>query len=181
MAKRRSGQLLSTICPAGDTMISMSEIKDRKDRKVRIRIPDGTVSLLCACLTGAVMALVWGGLSHLFHLESRFSNTAIRQLFDQPFPVQLALYGVISPVLEELLFRRFIYDLLRKVMSERAAAVLTAALFALWHWNLYQILYAFPAGLILQALRASRGRMEEPVLCHISANLTAILISALFG
>ena len=162
-------------------MFSMREDRGTQwKRDMRKRLP-GAASLLRAALIGAAMALVWGVLSHLLQLEIRFPSPAAKQLFDQPLSVRLALYGFAGPVLEELLFRKLLYDLVRKVAPGGLAAVIVSALFALWHGNILQMLYAFPAGLILQALRASSGRMEESILCHISANLTAIVVTAMPG
>ena len=134
--------------------------------------------MLRAVLIGAAMSLIWGAASGVLHLERLFPDSVSGKVFAQPLTVQIALYGLISPLLEEMLFRWFLFNLTCKVLPERFAAFAVSALFALWHGNVIQMLYAFPAGLILQALRTQSGRMEEPVLCHMSANLTAIAVSA---
>lgn len=145
------------------------------------RKPHRAVSLLRAFLTGVGMSLVWGIVSGMLHLDEVFPNTAVSSMFSRPLPWQIVLYGFVSPLLEELMFRLLLYDLVRKVAGERTAAVIVSMLFALWHGNVIQMLYAFPAGLILQYLRRAGGGMEEPVLCHIGANLTAIMVSALMN
>lgn len=140
-----------------------------------------SASLLCAFFIGVAMALVWGVLSSVLELENLFPDTAAARMFSQPLPVQIALYGVASPVLEEFLFRKVLYDLAVRILPRRFAAVAVSALFAVWHGNVIQMLYAFPAGLILQTLRTQSGRLPEPVSCHIGANLTAILVTALLS
>ena len=162
-------------------MVSMSDIRKDQENKGRRWDAQRAVSLLRAVLIGAAMALVWGVLSSLLRLESRFPAPAAQQLFDRPVMIQVTLYGIVSPVLEELLFRRILFDLVRRIAPELVSAVIVSALFALWHGNIVQMLYAFPAGMILQALRSASGRMEEPVLCHMGANLTAIAVTALLG
>ena len=156
----------------------MRQREERNDSKDTQSRSGRAASLLHAVLTGAAMSLAWGALSGVLHLERLFPDPVSGKLFAQPLTVQIALYGLISPLLEEMLFRWFLFNLTRKVMPDRVAAFAVSALFALWHGNVIQMLYAFPAGLILQALRAQSGRMEEPVLCHMSANLTAIAVSA---
>lgn len=158
----------------------MNDSTDRNSSTDKDRASHHALSLLRAFLLGAAIALAWGALSGLLHLESRFPDTAGQQLFGQPLTVQLALYGIVSPILEELLFRKLLFDLIRKALPERVSAVIVSALFALWHGNIIQMMYAFPAGLILQALRAKSGRIEEPIACHMGANLTAILVRCAF-
>ena len=149
-----------------------NQSKETKGRSGR------AASLLRAVLIGAAMSLIWGAVSGVLHLERLFPDSVSGKVFAQPLTVQIALYGLISPLLEEMLFRWFLFNLTCKVLPERFAAFAVSALFALWHGNVIQMLYAFPAGLILQALRTQSGCMEEPVLCHMSANLTAIAVSA---
>lgn len=142
---------------------------------------DRPLSLLRAFGIGAAMALGWGMLSHILGLENLFSNAAQVQMFSLPLPIQLILYVAVSPVAEEFLFRRLLFDLMCRIMRRKTAAVIVSVLFALWHGNVIQMLYAFPAGLILQHLRERSGRVAEPVICHMGANLTAILVQAVIG
>ncbi len=155
------------------------ENTDRKERKKNSGPgAERALSLLSALLTGAAMAAVWGILSHALRLDVLFPNEARENMFAIPFAAQLVLYTVISPLAEEFLFRRLLYDLICRVTRWQIAAVLTSALFALWHGDPVQMMYAFPAGLVMQALRRRSGSMQEPVICHMGANLTAILVKA---
>ncbi len=142
---------------------------------------DRIVSLLQSFGIGAAMALAWGLLSHILGLGNLFSNTAQAQMFSLPLPIQVVLFAAVSPIVEEFLFRRLLFDLVCRIARRKTAAVIVSVLFALWHGNVIQMLYAFPAGLILQHLRERSGRMAEPVICHIGANLTAILVQAVIG
>ena len=131
-----------------------------------------------ALLLGAVLSLAWGAVSGVLHLDRVFSNQAQERLFSESLPVQIALYGFVSPVLEELLFRGLLYTMLRKLLPDRISAVITAVLFALWHGNMIQILYAFPMGLLFQYLLKKDGTLISPVCCHIGSNLTAVIVQA---
>lgn len=138
-------------------------------------------SLLRAAAIGVIMAISWGMISGILHLEELLPGAPSETMFSQPMAVQLILYGMAGPVLEEFLFRYLLFHLTSKVMPDVAACVVVSALFAVWHGNVLQMLYAFPAGLILQTLRMHSHRMEEPIVCHMSANLTAIAVSALLS
>ena len=120
-----------------------NQSKETKGRSGR------AASLLRAVLIGAAMSLIWGAVSGVLHLERLFPDYVSGKVFAQPLTVQIALYGLISPLLEEMLFRWFLFNLTCKVLPERFAAFAVSALFALWHGNVIQMLYAFPAGLIL--------------------------------
>ncbi len=139
---------------------------------------DKVLSLLRAFVIGAAMAAAWGMASHVLKLEQLFPNESSENMFDIPLPAQLLLYTVVSPLAEEALFRWFLYDLVCRFARWQVAAVIVSALFALWHGNLVQMIYAFPAGLVMQELRRRSHSMGEPVSCHIGANLTAILVNA---
>ena len=139
----------------------------------------GALSLLRAFIIGVLMSLSWGAVSALLHLESIFPGSAQAQMFERPVLVQTLLYGIASPFAEELLFRKLLFDLVNRFVPARPAAVIISALFALWHGNVLQMLYAFPAGMVLQYMRWRSGRMAEPVVCHAGANLTAIAVMAI--
>ena len=130
-------------------------------------------------LLGAALSVAWGVLSGLLHLDRIYSNQVQEQMFSEALPLQIAVYGFFSPVMEEILFRWLLYGLFRRRLPEKMSAVLCAALFALWHGNMIQILYAFPMGLLFQFLYRRDRTLLSPVCCHIGANMTAILVEAL--
>ena len=132
-------------------------------------------------LLGALLSLAWGGLTYLLHLDRIFPDRAQEKLFSVSLPAQFALYGFLSPILEECLFRGLLFFMLRKFLPDRVSVILTAVLFALWHWNMIQILYAFPMGLLFQYLLRRDGSLVSPVCCHIGANLAAISVQALLS
>ena len=88
------------------------------------------------------------------------------------------IYGIGSPILEEVLFRGLLFGLLRRVLPDRISVLITSALFALWHGNILQMLYAFPMGLLFQYLLRRDRLLASPVCCHCGANLTAIVVRA---
>ena len=88
----------------------------------------------------------------------------------------VALFAVIlSPVMEELIFRKLIMDRLRTI--DRSAAILFSALvFGLFHGNLGQFFYAFGVGLLFGAIYARTGRLRYTILLHILVNAIGSLV-----
>ncbi|MBQ9736598.1 MAG: CPBP family intramembrane metalloprotease [Clostridia bacterium] len=133
------------ICPIGVK-------KDRK-RLFLLFAPFELFSLLAAILTALCLALF--GISTPEYPQSFvFFVSAV----------------VLAPLAEELLCR----GLLFRVFSPFGAGwsiFLTALLFSFLHGSLYQIPYAFLAGLFLGYLREESGSLLYPVLFHAASNL----------
>jgi len=129
-------------------------------------------------LLGAALSLLWGGAVHLLHLDRIFPDRS-RDLFDIPLTAQTAFYCVLSPVLEECVFRGLLFSLLRKVLPWKTSACMASAAFALWHGNMLQILFAFPMGLLFQYLLKRDRTLLSPICCHAGANLAAVAAAAL--
>ena len=91
---------------------------------------------------------------------------------------QILGMGLIVPVTEELVFRGLVYRRLERYLPGAAAVLLGAALFAAYHGNLLQVLFAFPMGIVLILLYRHYGTLKMPILFHAASNLTAILLGA---
>ncbi len=93
---------------------------------------------------------------------------------------QVLWAGVLIPLTEELIFRGFIYDALRR-FSFPAAAFVSAGLFGFYHGSIIQGGYAFMIGLVLADCRENVGCLGAAVLVHVSANLTSLAVEAAAG
>ena len=83
--------------------------------------------------------------------------------------------ALVPSVCEELLCR---YALLRLLspFGRGGSALLSAILFSLLHANLYQMPYAFFAGLMLATLTLASRSAFIPILFHFLNNLTSIIL-----
>lgn len=88
-------------------------------------------------------------------------------------PVGLLCYGLITALSEELLFRGILYSCFRRYMKLSAAMVMSGALFALYHGNSVQGIYAFVMGCFMAYAYEYFGDFRMPVLVHMLANLLA--------
>ena len=90
----------------------------------------------------------------------------------------LTIFGVtLAPLMEELLFRAFLYPVLRRRIGIAASIILTAFGFALLHGSQLMfswgpILVIFIVGLVLTTVRETRNSVASGLLIHIAYNGT---------
>ena len=77
--------------------------------------------------------------------------------------------AVIGPVVEELIFRKFMIDRLHNY-GETAVIVFTALCFGLYHGNLTQFLYASCVGLFLGYVYCKTGKVIYTMIMHMLLN-----------
>lgn len=97
-------------------------------------------------------------------------------LNEDPF-VQVLFFltlAVIPPITEELLFRGAILNGLRQ-FGDAAAIFGSAFLFALYHGNFAQIVFAFPCGLVMAFAVIKTGNLWVSILIHFINNGTSVL------
>lgn len=96
-------------------------------------------------------------------------------------PIMLAYVVVLGPIAEELIFRGLIYRFSRLAFPFWAANVWQAALFAIFHMNLVQGIYAFVLGLVFGYI-AHRGHgIRYSVFAHIATNALGCFAAFFFG
>ena len=86
---------------------------------------------------------------------------------------------VVSPVLEELLYRGTVQRSFEAAINPAVSIVLSSILFGLFHFNLLQFLYSFCCGLIIGFSYKKTGSIAVPVIGHAAANLIVVLNSVL--
>ena len=85
---------------------------------------------------------------------------------------------ILTPILEEVLYRGVAYARLREWLGIRPAILLSALLFGLMHFNMVQFVYAGILGLLLAWVMERFGLLAA-ILTHASANLICVLNSEL--
>ena len=119
-----------------------------------------------------------------------YSEIAQRQFYGHSsFAETIGLYCIVSPVVEELIFRFGIFNLLLMIIRRlgifnnknvHLSVWITALLFGIYHMNLVQGLYAFLMGLVITYSYAVYRKFSIPVVAHICANATALFITYIF-
>lgn len=93
------------------------------------------------------------------------------------FGIGLVLYGLISPLAEEVVFRGVIYNRLRRLFGPMIGIVVSALFFGVFHGNLVQGVYGTVIGLLIAYVYERRSSFFWPVLFHAAANLAVYTVA----
>ena len=84
---------------------------------------------------------------------------------------------IIGPILEEYLFRGIVYNRLLEFNDETKSYIIAVVIFALFHTGgIFNVIYAFIMGLILNKLYIKQKTLKSSILFHIVINATASII-----
>jgi uncharacterized protein len=128
-----------------------------------------------ALMTGISALLSWRG----FSLQPQLPIDWLTSFREQPASLLSALVAlvVITPILEELLFRGFLQSALRRYLNRAVALIITAALFAAAHYgarqgiaNLPILAGIFVLGIFLGYLFERERTLLAPISLHILFN-----------
>lgn len=131
-------------------------------------------------LAGGILNLAWSRVLELLQIQQVFSNETQEALLASEMMLQIAGLGLLIPVAEELVFRGLVYNRMKEIFPVRIAILLSALLFAVYHGNPIQMIFAFPMALALTAVYEHGKLFLFPVLFHMGANLTAIFANYFF-
>lgn len=129
----------------------------------------GVVAVLSAVSAGVLLQAVSIG---TIAIVSKI-DTAATVAITRPYLLRLC---VIDPVAEELCFRGVsLAALERRGLPFWAANLIQAVLFACFHFNIVQSVYAFICALVLGGLRQRDG-IGSSVIAHCACNLSGLLL-----
>ncbi|MCR5537720.1 MAG: CPBP family intramembrane metalloprotease [Lachnospiraceae bacterium] len=162
-------------------LLGMYLSNDREDRMKAGAAPwpfHGGVAAL-AIVLGAAACLLGNALislSGIGEVSNSFINVET-MLFSSNIFVEIAIVGVLIPIVEELIYRGLAFRRMRDSISFVPAALITALLFALVHGNIVQGLYAFGTGILLAYVYERSGSLAAPILLHMTANICSVLFT----
>lgn len=103
-----------------------------------------------------------------------------RNQYGVVFGVGLILYGLISPLAEEVVFRGIIFNRMRRLYGPILAILVSGLFFGAFHGNLVQGVYGGCMGFLMAWLYEKSGWFAVPFFFHAMANL-AVYITAYIG
>ena len=89
----------------------------------------------------------------------------------------IVIEAIVAPLLEELLFRKVMFGLLRRVMPVYVAALIVSVVFGVLHFNLPQGLYGFFFSFLLCEVTILYGTWIAPLIVHMAANALALFMN----
>ena len=108
-----------------------------------------------------------GILQEIFHKTTE--NPVENFTTGVPTWLMITVAVIIAPIVEEFIFRKLIIDRL-SVYGNVFAIIISAALFGLFHGNLYQMFYAFFLGLLMGYLTVKGGSWLWGAGLHVFLN-----------
>ncbi len=100
-----------------------------------------------------------------------------KQQYSVAFGAGALLFGLLSPVAEEIVFRGLIFNRLRRYFGTAVAVVVSGVLFGLYHGNLVQGVYGGCMGMLMAYVYLRMRSFFYPCLFHAAANLTVFALA----
>lgn len=130
------------------------------------------LSYILTCILGLSAAAFFNVIltkAGLTEYRSEYAEAADAR-FLLPIWGGVLIYGIITPVTEELVHRGLIYNRARRYFNLPLAMIISPLIFGVAHGNLAQMIYAFVLGIAICAVYEKMGAFIYPVLFHASAN-----------
>lgn len=135
------------------------------------------IGLLGQYALGFIMVLIRMAVPDLFR---EYEKVAEILSLDGGYPlITFLMVVIVGPIAEELLFRGVIYGRLRSSFTVLQAAVISAAIFGIYHKNIVQGVYAALFGILLAYIFEKTQTIWGCALMHIMFNLSSYLIKGL--
>ena len=136
--------------------------------------------LLCGISASIVLnhCLIYSGVYEW--LSEGYADSA-QMMFQGNLWLELLTICLLTPLVEELIFRGLIFRRLRWSLDAKAAILTSALLFAVFHGNLLQGIYAFAMGFLFAFVYERTHSLWAPILFHLGANVVSVLMTEVEG
>lgn len=158
-------------------------LAQRSLRDLGLRPPRGA-DIAYGLVGAAVMVLIVasaGALqSAVFHLKPDEVQVQLLRATRGPFIAAFVVFAcVMAPFVEELTFRGFVFNALRRYLPTSAAIVLSAITFGAIHWqpgNLGALLPLTAGGVVLVLVYYRSGSLLASMITHAVFNLVTVVL-----
>ena len=130
---------------------------------------------ICACI---FLNLLIGGITAQLGV-GEYETVSLRQYSVSPI-LAIVLYGVISPLAEEMIYRGILLSKLSRYINPLVGLIGSSLVFGLLHGNLVQGSYAVIMGFVLGLSYIVYNAFGVPLICHSVSNLVIYFLT-IFG
>ena len=134
----------------------------------KVSIKDIFILIILGIILNLSYNLILSDLNNIVHFTNNYDAINISVL------IYIVCTGILGPILEELLFRGIVFNKLKTFNKQMKSILLVTLIFALFHSNPVQMLYAFCLGFILVYVYEKHKNIMVPMLVHISSNIMNI-------
>ena len=148
--------------------------KETEIRKVSGRY----IGLTVLAASGAMFAMNF--ILNLLPIPSELMgglSEGMKKLTSYPMWQALLANSLLIPILEEVVFRGYLFTRLRKAMPEILVALITSIIFGLCHGGIVWATWAFVFGMIICVFRIKTGSIVPGMIFHIIMNTFSTLVS----
>lgn len=138
---------------------------------------DKAFQLAAVVSLGITSALALNIFVELLSVQSeKYDNVEAIQ-YSVPLWLGLILYGLISPITEEIIFRGITYNRMKRFFRVVPCIMVTSLLFGGFHANLPQFLYGTCMGVLMALVYEWLKTFAAPLLLHMAANVFVFMLS----
>ncbi|MCR4787320.1 MAG: CPBP family intramembrane metalloprotease [Lachnospiraceae bacterium] len=140
-----------------------------------------TMSVLNACILVVVSFCASVGLNYIFDLTglnrlSESYNEIESAQFGVAFYFGLVIYGIFSPLAEEIIFRGILYNRMKRVFPLYVSMFVSSLLFGIFHGNPVQGIYGTLMGLLIVWSYEHFKNFSAPLIVHSVANVSIFIL-----
>ena len=144
----------------------------------KLRAGDGMLLIIAGSILSTAINVLFSVTG--FSAGSEQYKQVAEVQFALPLWLGCVFYGILSPMVEELVFRGIVYNALKRNVAEKMAIAGSALLFGIMHGNIVQMVYASVMGVVLSLVYRKYQNLWAPVLLHGAANVSVYALTYFF-
>ena len=138
--------------------------------KNNFKLKDIFIPILFGISISLIYNILVFSLNNVTHFTDNFEPSYL------PIVLQLLCTGILGPIFEELIFRGIVYNKLKTFNKPMRSIILCSVIFAFFHTDIVNAIYAFGVSFILIYLYEKYKTLKAPIIMHIALNTTTILM-----
>lgn len=168
---------MAAVWPMARRELEWALVLDGKKREIGEKPVEKAIRYFLLAIFSASFALgvnVLMALAGLTGISENYQEVAKRQ-YGVALGIGILIYGLISPLAEEIVFRGLIYNRMRRYFGKLLSVIVCGVMFGVYHGNLVQGIYGAVLGIAITGSYEWYGSFLAPVLFHAVANIAVFI------